>query len=236
MHRHVSRVVTLGLALLLASSAFGSWMFVPLEKRIMGADVVVLGKIAKEVRGFSRGRFYLTLGVIEIEEVLKGDAKLKTVKVAWPAADPKKPAAPRIRMSTDIEYRVGQEGVWILRHDAANKCYWANYPTDYQRDAGEKALKKIRATVAKQSKLSRLRGNAVAIKKKSPYAGTLDVAGKDSKPTRYYIASNALSIQHFRMYRGARLVLLIGAVKDVDGKKIVTASLMEPLPVPAKKR
>ena len=236
MHRHVPRAVALGLVALLASSAFGSWMYVPLEQRIMGADVVVLGKIAREVPGFSRGRFYLTLGVIEIKEVLKGDATLKTVKLAWPAADPKKPNVPRIRMSTDIEYRVGQEGVWILRHDAANHCYWANYPTDYQRDAGEKALKKIRATVAKQSKLARLSGNAIPITQKSPYAGTLDVTDKADKLTRYHIAKNALSTRHFRVYRGARPVLIVGAVKDVDGKKVVTPSLMEPLPVPVKKR
>ena len=44
----------------------------------------------------------------------------------WPGKAP-------FALSTDIKFRVGQEGVWILYPDKEEKdVYWASFPTDYQ--------------------------------------------------------------------------------------------------------
>ena len=104
-----------------------SWAYVPQEIRIMQADLVVVGTISKPGKAIKRdGRTY-NVGVIKPTTILKGKLKLKDdIRLAWPA--------PRggLRVSTDITFRVGQKGVWVLTADKTLPVYWATYPTDYQ--------------------------------------------------------------------------------------------------------
>ena len=111
------------------------WKFVPLETRMAGATYVVVGKINRIVDGIERhGRMY-DVGAIEVSNVLKGSKALKEVRLMWPSKTNK------ARMSTDISFSKGQEGVWILYPDSKEKdVYRASYPSDYQ---SLKALSKI---------------------------------------------------------------------------------------------
>jgi hypothetical protein len=105
-----------------------SWAYVPQEIRMMQADLVVVGTITKLGNGITQnGRAY-DVGVIAPTKILKGKPKKKAdIRVAWPAS-----RAGGLRVSTDITYRVGQKGVWVLTADKTRPVYWANYPTDYQ--------------------------------------------------------------------------------------------------------
>ena len=108
------------------SETEASFAYVPLEARIASAQHVVLGKIDR-LDGFVQlhNRKY-QVGVIEVRKVFKGAKGLDRVKLAWPARE-------KFAVSTDISYRVGQEGLWILHRDRmAKDLYRASYPSDYQ--------------------------------------------------------------------------------------------------------
>ena len=143
-----------GLLLLTAAAAAplsllqAGWADIPLKSRVAGADVVVVGTIARIKRGFTRGR-YFALGQIKITEVLKGDRRLRGGDLAFPGTDPAKPDAPAVVNSTDIRYSEGQTGIWILRKDKQRNCYWATYPKDYQKPG---QLEKVRELLQIQPK------------------------------------------------------------------------------------
>ena len=107
--------------------AQASWAYVPLELRLAGAKYVVVGKIDRIVDGIERhGRTY-DVGAIKVSQVLKGPEALKEVRLMWPSK------ANKVRMSTDILFNKGQQGVWVLYPDKKEKgVYWASYPSDYQ--------------------------------------------------------------------------------------------------------
>ncbi|MBC8325330.1 MAG: hypothetical protein H8E27_06860 [Verrucomicrobia subdivision 3 bacterium] len=107
--------------------AQASWMYMPLELRLAGAKFVVVGKIDRIVDGIERHERTYDVGAIKVSKVLKGPKTLKEVKLMWPGPAP-------FALSTDIKYRKGQEGIWILYPDKEEKnVYWASYPTDFQQ-------------------------------------------------------------------------------------------------------
>ncbi len=107
--------------------AQASWMYVPLELRLAGAQYVVVGKIDRIVDGIERHNRTYDVGAIKVSKVIKGPKTLKEVKVMWPGPAP-------FALSTDIKHRKGQEGVWILYPDKEAKgVFWASFPTDYQQ-------------------------------------------------------------------------------------------------------
>jgi len=107
-------------------NANASWAYVPLELRMAGAKYIVVGKIDRIVDGIERnGRTY-DVGAISVKQILKGPKGLKEVKLMWPGPAP-------FALSTDIKFRKGQEGVWILYPDKMTKgVHWASYPSDFQ--------------------------------------------------------------------------------------------------------
>ena len=103
------------------------WAYVSLETRIDGAKYVVVGKIDRIVDGIERQTRTYNVGAIKVSQVLKGPETLKEVRLMWPSK------ANKARMSTDILFNNGQQGVWILYPDKKEKgVYWASYPSDYQ--------------------------------------------------------------------------------------------------------
>ena len=111
---------------LAVSNAQASWAYVPLELRMAGAKYIVVGKIDRIVDGIERNNRTYDVGAIKVQQVLKGPKTLKEVKLMWPGKAP-------FALSTDIKFRVGQEGVWILYPDKEEKdICWASFPTDYQ--------------------------------------------------------------------------------------------------------
>ena len=87
--------------------AQASWAYVPLELRLAGAKYIVVGKIDRIVDGIERNNRTYDVGAIKVQQVLKGPKTLKEVKLMWPGPAP-------FALSTDIKFRKGQEGVWIL--------------------------------------------------------------------------------------------------------------------------
>jgi len=85
------------------------------------SSLIVVGKLARMTVP-SEDHAY-TVGVIEIDDVLKGDSAAKTV---W--LDVPQPGTPI--SSSDIFYRVGQEGLWFLRLLAPDdgEIYAADHP------------------------------------------------------------------------------------------------------------
>ena len=106
--------------------AQASWAYVPLELRMAAAKYIVVGKIDRIVDCIERNNRTYDVGAIKVQQVLKGPKTLKEVKLMWPGPAP-------FALSTDIKFRKGQEGVWILYPDKEEKdVYWASFPTDYQ--------------------------------------------------------------------------------------------------------
>ena len=138
----LSIAASLVLITTLAPRCQASWAYVPQEIRIIQADLVVVGTIEKLGKAIKRrGRSY-NVGVIKPTMILKGKPKRKgDIRVAWPA--------PRggLRVSTDITFRVGQKGVWVLTADKTLPVYWATYPTDYQPMAKLAEMRKKLANV-----------------------------------------------------------------------------------------
>lgn len=134
MHAPIALVIRLGfttsvvLMAALAPRCQASWAYVPQEIRIMQADLVVVGTITRTAMAIKKdGRTY-AVGVIKPTMILKGKPKMnQEIRVAWPA-----PRAGGLSVSTDIIYRVGQKGIWVLTADKTLPVFWANYPTDYQ--------------------------------------------------------------------------------------------------------
>jgi len=119
------------------------WKFIPLETRMAGAEYVVVGKIDRIVDGIERNNRTYDVGAIKVSQVLKGPETLKEVRLMWPSK------ANKARMSTDILFNKGQQGVWILYPDKKEKgVYWARYPSDYQP---LKALPNVEAKLKEHS-------------------------------------------------------------------------------------
>ena len=79
----------------------------------------------------------LTLGVLQVEKVLKGDPSLGLVFIRVP-----NPAGPR--KSDDIDYFEGQRGLWFLRADEAHPgLYLADHPQRFVPEAQQ--AEKLRA-------------------------------------------------------------------------------------------
>ncbi len=79
----------------------------------------------------------LTLGVLQIEKVLKGGPNLGLVFIRVP-----NPGLPR--KSDDIDYSEGQRGLWFLRADDTHDgLYLADHPQRFVPDAQQE--EKIRA-------------------------------------------------------------------------------------------
>lgn len=125
-----------------APQSRASFAAVPLEILVDEAEVIVLGKVTKVeetkiTRKFGNAERKYDAAVIEVAAVLKGPEKLKEVRVAQPAKG-------GLEVSTDIRFKEGQEGVWILNRQAEPNFYWATHPSQFQ-PAGEKdALVKLR--------------------------------------------------------------------------------------------
>ena len=135
-----------------AGTASAMWAYIPPEVRLMEAELVVIGTIDRLAAPINENGRIQEIGMIKIERVLKGDAKLKEAPLAWP-----RPNEGPFRIADGpISFRVGQKGIWILRRDDARPVFKADYPGDHkQADQADavaaqlKALEKIQWSAAK---------------------------------------------------------------------------------------
>lgn len=138
------RYLFAGLALgaCLAAEVQADFAPVAMEKLVDDAAVIVQGKVTKvEGAGFMRnGRAY-DAAVVQVTVVLKGDPKLKEVRIAQPGAG-------GLAVSTDIRFKKDQEGIWLLtkQKDAKGKeaeVYWALHPSQFQPAKEKDAIAKL---------------------------------------------------------------------------------------------
>jgi hypothetical protein len=143
------------LAILVAASgrhAVACWQQIPDDKLVAGSPVVVVGEVERiERASILPVRLYMKavraarrLGIrvkwrvrlrdtamIHVEEVLKNGRGDRQVAVGRLVALEMPASCNVLRVSTDIFYKNGQRGVWILDY-AGKRRFAATYPGDYR--------------------------------------------------------------------------------------------------------
>lgn len=116
------------------------WVDVPLEDVIKASPLVVVGEI-KRINAAPKSDYSYDSAFIMVERVLKNTGTDKVGKagseilLAMPSENNK------THISTDIRYRKGQRGVWILEYHKGK--YWATYPKDFQEISEESKIVEI---------------------------------------------------------------------------------------------
>jgi len=109
------------------------FMMIPLEELVKSSPVIVSGKITAVTVSPQRkgeGPQLQDTGFLRVDRVLKNTLKDFDITVG-DRLPLKFPSQNRImHISTDIVYRKGQEGVWIL--DYRDGAFYATYPGDLQ--------------------------------------------------------------------------------------------------------
>ena len=107
------------------------WALTPLPDVIRGNPVVVTGEItAIDLAEPQADTYVYDTAYITVSEVLKNELAGQTVVVGSRLALSMPSTGNTMRMSTDIQYRNGQAGIWIL--EFRDGSYWATYPGDFQ--------------------------------------------------------------------------------------------------------
>jgi hypothetical protein len=142
MRNFLGFLLLVGLAFSLAAVVHADFAPIPLEQLVKDAVLIVEGKVAKvEDAGFVRGQRKYDAAVVQVKAVLKGDAKVKEVRIGQPAPG-------GLALSTDIRFKVGQEGIWLLKKQADAKgkeaeVYWALHPSQLQPLAEREKVAKV---------------------------------------------------------------------------------------------
>jgi hypothetical protein len=118
----------------MTAETLACWAPVPLERLLADNPVVVVGKITQidVAPGPAKGQTQQTYDTayITVVKVLKNTLRNRRIK----AGDRLTLAMPSVnrssRVSTDICYAKGKDGVWIL--ELKDGKYWATYPGDFQ--------------------------------------------------------------------------------------------------------
>ena len=147
------RYLVAGLALVACFVAQVQADFAPvaLEKLVDDAAVIVQGKVTKvEDAGFKRNGRAFDAAAVQVTAVLKGDAKLKEVRIAQPGMG-------GLAVSTDIRFKKDQEGIWLLNQEKDAKdreaaVLWATHPSQLQPSKEKETVAKAIKAQAKPDK------------------------------------------------------------------------------------
>ncbi len=130
------------LGLVLATASEGG-MFARYSETelIEKSDLIVVGTLigTSVLKGSPAGR-EMYLGVIKVDEMLKGGTELTVVLLSLPA--PGKPIS-----SSDIHFSVGQTGLWFLRLSGSGEAglYLADHPQRFNRIPGaEETIRSVK--------------------------------------------------------------------------------------------
>ena len=128
----------MGLCALQTSNAM--WAAVSQDVLVAENKVIVVGKI-EEIQAATAGTKYDT-ALITVTEVLKNELDM-AIKVGdkLPLAMPATGQGLMISVSTDISYKKGTAGVWLLEYK--DKMFLATYPKDYQPATAKEEIVKI---------------------------------------------------------------------------------------------
>jgi len=129
--------------------SYAMWATLTDKQLVAKSDLIVMAELIgqTEVKLAADGAILL-LGVLQVEEVLKGDRQQTAVLLVLPS-----PGAPRA--STDILYRKGQRGLWFLRARTQGESglYLADHPQRFlsaTREAGR--IEEFRRVLQAQSR------------------------------------------------------------------------------------
>lgn len=110
-----------------------SWARMTDAELIAQSDVIVVGELVGETRvKLQSERETLRLGVISVQEVLKGDPNQNIVLLVLPSQE-------GLRLSAEILYHKGQRGLWFLRLRSAKEVglYVADHPQRFLSPTSE---------------------------------------------------------------------------------------------------
>ena len=147
--------------------AFACWIIIPLEKVVERKPVVVVGKIVKievdkarhntiyrvarflntmvskitRTRLAKPGFYRYDIAYIEVAKILKNELNEPAIRVGFEIPLSMPSINNSVNMSTDIRYKRGTEGVWILEY--RDGTFWAMEPKDYQSLNQQKTITQI---------------------------------------------------------------------------------------------
>jgi len=141
-HRIYRNLLIMGL-LTLAAFPFETpamWARLTDSELMQQSQSVVIGELIGQTElVLGRPATKLTLAVIRVNEVLKGDRHATVMLLELPSSE--------LRSSSDITYRPGQSGAWFLRlsSKAEHGIYLADHPQRFQTlDQAESLIKVLR--------------------------------------------------------------------------------------------
>lgn len=142
-YRHFITLLAVICALISAYSEAGAmWAKLSDTELAARSDVIIVAELVEQ-KQISVDSARITVGALQVEEVLKGDEHLITVLLLLPS-----PGA--LKKSDDIYYTKGQKGLWFLRLKPGGppEVYLADHPQRFspthrmqdQLDAVRKSL------------------------------------------------------------------------------------------------
>jgi len=141
-------LVLLGLLFSIPGGAHAMWARFTDAELIARSEVIVMAELIGHTRvTLAPAQASVTLGVLQVEEVLKGDAQQTLLLLVLPSSE-----GPQV--STALFYHKGQRGLWFLRARAPGEVglYLADHPQRFvsATDAADR-LALLRKTLQTQT-------------------------------------------------------------------------------------
>ncbi len=128
MKRIGTIIITLAMVFWVLRTAKAMWVDIPLDKLVADNPVVLVGMI-EEISVSKSPKDKFDIAYIKVAGVLKNELENRKIKKGE-KVPLSMPSAKKVMISTDIRYKKGTEGVWILEYE--DETFWATYPKDYQ--------------------------------------------------------------------------------------------------------
>lgn len=140
MHRFLAFV----LGIFIAGGVNAMWAGLSDEELVRSADLIVLAEWRETIAQSGSAVPATRTGSLVVSEVLKGAGSPVTVRVAQPASD-----GPR--SSSDLVFRPGDRGLWLLRKQPGSKdLYLIDHPQRFIPAAGgEVQIRRIKELLAR---------------------------------------------------------------------------------------
>ncbi len=128
MKRIGTIIIALAMVFWVSRTTKAMWVDIPLEKLVADNPVVLVGMI-EEISVSKSPKDKFDIAYIKVAGVLKNELDNRKIKKGE-MVPLSMPSAKKVMISTDIRYKKGTEGVWILEYE--DETFWATYPKDYQ--------------------------------------------------------------------------------------------------------
>ncbi len=143
-------IIALGFIISL-QSANAMWVKLSDTELVEKSDVIITAELIGQTQvDINQAKF--VVGVLKVEEVLKGDKYQTIILLALPSAE-----SPR--SSTDIFYKDGQKGLWFLREKVERESgiYLADHPQRFVSEKHADAQIEIIRNILKDKKTDNIK-------------------------------------------------------------------------------